>query len=256
MPSLVLFAILAGGFTFLWGRSLWYFDERAPLVRSLTFRLLSHTRHPAGTVRTILLSALYYGIGVVASVLFMIAFGLGPGQLVRFSGDQFTLSALGIVAEISLTSLLVAVGMHAFGPPSPARFAEIREVPWIKGLQELPTNWVPVAAACGGMVEELVFRGVFLRILTERLGVAPLTAVFATGGLFLFQQLIQVKTPFQRMVIGSGCVAISVVGGVLVVLTGSVIPAIVCHGSFVLFFLNQGRPNETPRGFGRAEAAR
>jgi hypothetical protein len=65
-------------------------------------------------------------------------------------------------------------------------------------------------------------------------------AIVVAGTLFVLQQLIQVQTPFQAMVIGSSCVAISLVGGLLVVFSGSILPALISHGSFVLFFMAQG----------------
>jgi membrane protease YdiL (CAAX protease family) len=97
---------------------------------------------------------------------------------------------------------------------------------------------MPVAAVLAAVVEETFFRGVLLRVITDRLLLSPWVAMVRTGDLFIFQQLLQVRTGFQALVIGCGCAAISLVGGSLVVLTGSVVPAIIAHGSFVLFFLS------------------
>ena len=65
--------------------------------------------------------------------------------------------------------------------------------------------------------------------------------------LFLLEQLVQLRTPFQAMIISGSCVAISLVGGLLVLQTGSVIPAALCHASFVIFFMSpeRGAPEET-----------
>jgi len=91
------------------------------------------------------------------------------------------------------------------------------------------------AAALGGVVEETLYRGVLLQIMTVKLLVAPAVAITAVGALFTLQQLLQVKTFFQAVVIGCSCAAISLVGGSLVVITGSVVPAVLCHASFVFF---------------------
>ncbi len=110
----------------------------------------------------------------------------------------------------------------------------------MKGVRQLPARAVPLAAALAGSIEEIFFRGVVLRILTEYFMVPPLVALAIAGILFCLEQWIQVRTAFQALVIGCGCVAISTVGGLLVLLTGSVVPAAVCHASFVLFFMTQG----------------
>lgn len=111
----------------------------------------------------------------------------------------------------------------------------------MKGLRDLPPKAVVVGAALGAMVEELFFRGVLVLILTQKLLVAPWLAVMIAGALFVLEQLVQLRTAFQAMVIGSSCVAISLVGGLLVVATGSVVPAVLCHVSFVVFFIFSGQ---------------
>ena len=76
---------------------------------------------------------------------------------------------LGIVAEISLANLFVDLGCRLTGQGGPERFAELREIPWMKGLRKLPAAAVPIVAALAGAVEEVFFRGVLLLVLTTRL---------------------------------------------------------------------------------------
>lgn len=239
----------------VWGLALRYFDERSQALRRVVFFTLGFTRRSPSEVRALFLSAIYYGFGLLASLLCAAAYGLGASALFSFSAVHLPLVALGVVGQISLTSLLVDLSCRVTGQGRPEQFAEVQEIPWIKGLRALPAASVPAAAAFGGGVEELFFRGVLLRIMTDELGVAPLAAVAVAGALFCFEQLLQVQTPFQALLIGAGCVAISAVGGLLVILTGSVVPAILCHASFVVFHMS--RPDGAPAaaaGRGRTEA--
>lgn len=237
--SIALGAFLAAStiFSLLWGRSLWYLDEVSTAFRRLVFFAMGFTRRPVDEVRAIFLTAAYYTLGLIASLLFVLAFGLPAAALTSFSATYLPLSALGAIGQISLTNLLVDLICRLTGWGGPERFAEIKEIPWMKGLQRLPAGSAPVAAALAGAVEEVFFRGVTLRILTDRFMVAPLVAVTASGVLFCLGQLTQVRTTFQAMAIGCGCVAISTIGGLLVALTGSLAPAVLCHASFVLFFI-------------------
>ena len=256
MPERVIlggFLVAATIFSLLWGRALWYLDERSQAFRRLTFFSMGYTRRPLGEVRALLLTAFYYSLGLVAGLLFALALDLPASALISFSAVYLGLSVLGAIGEISLTDLLVELACRVTGQGGPERFAEMQDIPWMKGLRQLPDGIVPLAAALGGVVEELFFRGVVLRISTERFGVAPLVAVAIAGALFCLEQLVQVRTAFQAMVIGCGCVAISTVGGLLVVLTGSVLPAVICHASFVLFFMtrsSEASASFTPRKMG------
>jgi membrane protease YdiL (CAAX protease family) len=235
---LILGAFLSAGlgFSVVWGLSLGYFYERSQVTQYLVLLAIGFTRRESTDVRALLLSAIYYGLGLLASLLFASVFGLAIPDIFAFSSGDIYLTIAGIVAEISLCNLLVDIGCRAAGWGS-EKFAELREIPWTKGLRELPPKGVLVAAALGAVVEELFFRGIVLGILTDRMLVAPGWAVMIAGALFCLEQLLQVRTPFQAMVITSGCLAISVIGGLTVVITDSVIPAVICHVSFVIFFM-------------------
>lgn len=249
MTSVATFlAIVAAGLavSFLWGRALWYFAERSEAFRGWVFFAMGYTRRPTGEVRSALLGAIYYCLGLLAALLFVTVFDLPITSLFALSAAQLGMSILGAAAEISLANLLIDLSCRTIGQSGPERFVEVAEIPWIKGLRQLPPSIVPAAAAAGGVIEEFFFRGVLLQLLIPRLPAFPMVSVAVSGVLFCLQQLLQVQTVFQAMVIGCSCVAISAVGGLLVVLTGSVVPALLSHASFVLFFMCRqpmsGRP--------------
>ena len=88
------------------------------------------------------------------------------------------------------------------------------------------------------MLEETFFRGVLLLNLVTRFHVAPWGAILISGAAFLIQQLVQVKTLHQAAVITAGCVAISWIGGLSVIASGSFVPAALCHAAFVIFYVS------------------
>jgi membrane protease YdiL (CAAX protease family) len=226
----------------LWGLALWFFAERPHAFRGWVFFAMAFTRRPAGEVRAVLLSAIYYGIGLLAALAFAFAYGLAIRPLVSFTAADLGLVPLGVVGEISVTNLVIHLVCRMTGQGRPEQFAEIGEIPWMKGLRELPSWAVPWAAALGGVTEELLFRGVLLGILAERFLVAPWVAVAIAGALFSLAQLLQVRTAFQAFVLGSSCAAISLGGGLLVLLTRSAVPAVLCHAGFVVFFMARPEP--------------
>ena len=227
-------------FSLVWGKVLWYFDERSQGFRRLVLFAMGFTRRKPGEVRALLLSLIYYGVGLLATGILGGIFRVPVTAMISWAPAHLAHTVLGIIGAISLSNLFVDLGCRLAGQGRPDQFAEVKEVPWIKGLREFPALVVPVVAALGGVVEEIFFRGVLLHVLTNKLLVNPLVAVAISGTLFCLQQLVQVRTAFQAMIIGSGCAAISIVGGLLVVTTGSVVAAVLCHASFVIFFMTQG----------------
>jgi CAAX prenyl protease-like protein len=222
----------------LWGRALWFFSDQWRGFNSCVLFVMNYTSREYREVRAILLSLIYYLCGLVAAFVLWAMFAFGHPVGIGLSLAHVPLIALGIIGEISLSSLIVSL-YFAVAPNTPTdRLEQLRNIPWIRGVMDLPPRLAPVSAALGGVVEELLFRGVALPILIQELGMPPFPAIAVAGALFLFQQLLQVQTQFQMIMIGAGCVAISLVGGVLVVSSGSVVPALLCHASFVVFFLD------------------
>ena len=227
----------------LWAKSLWYLDERSSQLQRVVFFLLSYTRRSAEEVRALLLSGVYYGLGLLLALVLAWIWRLPLVPLLQVDPSHVALVVLGVLAEISLAHLLISA-IFVVRPVPPERFGEMQEIPWIAGLRQLSSLMRPLAAATGGMVEEVVFRGVVLAILLGPLQVPALGAVLLSAALFLFQQLLQVQTAMQRVIVGTGCVVISLIGGLLVVLTDSMIPAVLCHASFVIFFLDRGEQEQ------------
>jgi membrane protease YdiL (CAAX protease family) len=229
--------------TIVWARSLWYLSERSSLPRRAVFFVLGRSHRAPGEIRACVLSLVYYGLGLLAILLFVTAFKFPLSTIAGFRVDDVPWVVIGAVGEISLSCLLVELGCRFTGNQV-ERYAEIGDIPWMKALGQLPPTVAPAMAALAGAIEEAFFRGALLGILTRTLFVAPLPAVVIAGGLFCLGQLLQVQTTFQAMVIASASIAISVLGGLLVMARGSVVPAILCHISFVVFFFTQGLPRK------------
>src|SRR5579883_1743199 len=121
-----------------WGRALWYFAERSQALRRWVFFAMGFTHRQMGEVRALLLSAIYYALGLSAALSLALAFGLKLTSVVGFSANHIGYAILGAVGEISLANLIVDLGSRVFRQGGPERFAEIQEIPWIKGLQQLP----------------------------------------------------------------------------------------------------------------------
>jgi hypothetical protein len=222
----------------LWGRILWFFADHFRSFNSFVFFIMNFTRRGHREIKALLLGAIYYLFGLLAAFALWAAFAFGQQIGFGLSVADVPLIALGVVGQISLSNLLVSLYCELVPGTSARQFDELRSIPWIRGIMDLPPRLAPASAAFGGVVEELFFRGVVLQIMVQELRMPAFFAVAATGALFLFQQMLQVQTRFQAVLIGAGCIAISLVGGILIMCSASVVPALLCHASFVVFYLD------------------
>ncbi|MGB5560536.1 MAG: CPBP family intramembrane glutamic endopeptidase [Paracoccaceae bacterium] len=243
MAEAVTYGALLLAFALIWGRTLWFLTERSGLVQVLTLRVMAYVGPRPDAVRSMLLSTGYLGLGLIACLTFSFLADLPLAKALTFEIFDIAPTVLGIVAEVSLCNLLVSLYVGAVGVRR-APFHEIAMIPWIEGLRQTPSGLAPLMGAFAAAIEELFFRGVVLLIFLDVTG--PFWAVLIAGLLFWVQQVIQVRTFFQALIISAGCISISLVGGLLVLATASVIPAVICHASFVLFFLGQEGANGRP----------
>ncbi|VAW97071.1 hypothetical protein MNBD_GAMMA22-225 [hydrothermal vent metagenome] len=235
--SIILYLVFATSFILVWGKMLWYLDERSNALRSWVLLIMSFVGSDMQAVKTVLLSVLYYTCGLIGCVIFALFFTINFSVFFSFSWQSLALTLIGIIAEVSLANLLISLYLAFARNKSPERFKELSSIPWIAGLKNVPSSITVLLAASAGAVEELFFRGILLYVMLYNFLLTPILAVVIVTLLFLAQQLIQLKTVFQCIVIASGCISISIVGGLLLIYTQSIIPAIICHVFFVVFFM-------------------
>jgi membrane protease YdiL (CAAX protease family) len=234
------FLAVAAATSLAWGKTLWYCNERSDAFRRGLFFVISLTHARSTAVQSLLLSATYYTFGFLAAGLFGTIFRVPVPSLFSWSRFSWPLLLLGVIGEISLAGLLVELGCRIPTHTGPEQLAEeISEIPWIKGIEQLPAVVVPVLAAMGGALEELFFRGVLLAAMIDRYHFNAPIAIAITTALFCVQQVLQVRTPTQALLMSWSCVSISVIGGLLVVLTGNVAVSMLCHASFALFWVGR-----------------
>lgn len=232
-----IFIGLAFAFSLSWGKLLQILDERSPFITKLTFRLMEHSGLSFPEMKSVLLSFSYYSWCVLGSTFFASLYGLNLFEMLGFDLRYIPLVFLGIAGEISLSNILISLYLETRRTERSLVFTEISTIPWILGIRRLPPSLVLIVPAISALCEEFFFRGVLMPILLNKLHVLPWIALSLVTCLFILGQLLQVRTIPQAVVICCGSLAISLVGGLLVVHTGSVVPACLCHTSFVVFFM-------------------
>lgn len=191
-------------------------------------------------------TSIYLLAGVLAALVVVWAGGVPVGEALMLtpSGEAAGLTALVIIGAATATGFAMSL-LYSVRPTVDVPTA-VSRVGWIAEVMVLPPRWrwtVPMVSAA---VEEFFFRGVFLiGLLAHGAGVWPAIAI--SGVVFVLGQVLLTEQPLAAMVLGVSAVVLSVLCGLLVVVTGSVVPAIVVHASFAGFYTNLGGGNRQGR---------
>lgn len=186
----------------------------------------------AGTV-------IYLGLGLLAVAALAGWGGVPIGAVLSwrptfFESGLTVLVALGAAAATGFAmSLLYALRPRVDVPGA------VAGVGWVREIMALPRRWRWVVPMASAGVEELFFRGVFLVGLLAYGAPVPV-AVLLSGAVFVLGQVVLTESRLAALVLGVSAVVLSVLCGLLVVVTGSVLPAVIVHASFAGFYTNLG----------------
>lgn len=112
---------------------------------------------------------------------------------------------------------------------------EIDKIRWISGVHRFPKNIAYMIPAISGSLEKLFFRGVLLNALLKE-GLSFSLSLAIVTVLFVYGQITLTNTKIQVLVMAISSIIISIVGGLLFVATGSIVPPIIIHVSSAGFF--------------------
>jgi hypothetical protein len=185
---------------------------------------------------------------IVGTVIYLVAGALTTGGLTTRSPVSWyapllwrpsltgaALTALAVVGASSLTAFAMSM-LYATRPGVDVAGA-MSTVRWIQEVLVLPPKWRWVVPMSSAALEEYCFRGVVLTGLVGT-GAPAWLAIAVSGTLFTVGQVILTENRLQAFVLAMSSVVLSVVGGLLVIVEGSVLPAIVVHASFAGYYTN------------------
>ncbi|MBN1243433.1 MAG: CPBP family intramembrane metalloprotease [Spirochaetales bacterium] len=226
-------------FVFIWGRLLKWGAERSRALGRLAFMVMSRTRFGHDQVKAVLLGLLYAAFGVFGTVVFVAWSGADARALFSFRPGSLALAALCFAAMLMIMDLLLGLVLPALRSGmrrSPER--EIAEAPWIDGIARMGNRTLAaLAPGVSGFFEELFFRGALLACATGVAGLDAVPAVALVTAAFVVQQLLQLRSLPQAVIIGTSCVVISAIGSFATLHSGSVVPAALAHAAFAVFYV-------------------
>ena len=218
----------------------WLAIYRLPLrsptrQRRLVLWAVSRTRVPARLVLPVVGTILYLGAGISIGLAVAAASGVSAWRVLAWhpSARGVALIVLAMLGANALTGFATYVLLLL--RPHVDIAASVSDVRWIRSVLALPGRWRWIVPMISAAVEEAFFRGIVLAGLM-RAGAPAWAAVVISGALFVATQTVLTSNPVAATVLATSSVVLATIGGLLTLITGSALPAIVVHASFAGYY--------------------
>lgn len=172
------------------------------------------------TIGTLLVSS-------IAGIKILAFFPLRPGLQI------IPIVFLSISAAMSMVAVFVVL-IQKLSPEIDIT-GEMARIKWIEGIMQTPEKISWLLPLLSASFEEIFFRGALLTgLLTAGMGTSMAIALVTIA--FILNQILLADTRVQKLVLGYSSLAISLVGSIAYLASGSLLPSIVMHASFAGFY--------------------
>lgn len=233
MPMILMFLIIS----IVWGRVILFSVDKR-YFRKIVFFLMKYIPAEFALVESLLLGILYILSFILGVIVVSIVYNFNILDYILIDIRYAPYFLVGIMAEFSLSGIIMAIMLALV--PKVNWVEEIQSIPWIESISYVPNNLGWIIPLVGAFCEETFYRGVvyiLLRTVFPSLGI--IIPIIISAVLFSIQQMLNTNTLNQCITMAIGSIAISIIGCLLVELTGSFLPALVAHESFVIFYFKQ-----------------
>ena len=228
--------------TLLWTRSLWYLSEKSRWLERMVLFLMRFLPSERDRIKSVVLTVSYLVI-VFFGVLGIGLYGkVDLNPLVCFNFGMVKIALLGFLAQVGCVGLGTGFIFPVLARVTRRYPAEsIRRIPWIRGILAVRHPFLCfIIPGLSGFFEEFFFRGILFIVLWRYFALPVEIAVLIVTVSLVVQQLLQLQTVAQMVILGYSCLVISAVGSLMTLEMGSVIPAAIAHFLFAVFYVKMG----------------
>lgn len=228
--TIVLLSILA----IMCGRIIFLVSKRKffpVLVRkAMNYCNLSKTE-----LENTMLGILYYVFPILCILVLCIAYRYPVYKMFWIAGVDIKYIPIAIIAYVSLLSGLSGLAGLFF--PKTDWVNVISNVSWIQSVNTRNNTMKFFALVLGAFVEELFFRGICFSMVFYKF---PQYSVWITlvisALLFGIEQSLFMKDKKSVFIFMLSSISMGILGSVLILYTNSILPSLVAHEFFVLFY--------------------
>ena len=237
--ELAVFLFAACSFSVIWGKSV---DglAKSKIVTTLALRLMNYFRAPLDKIKFFVIWFSYIFISLSGTITCCIVYNINLLDFL-FSdnvGDILLYAFIGFVFQFEISSVLLLI--FSLLKSDTNWYKIVSEINWVKVSFNLPRKIRVLYPTSAALFEELYFRCSIFLVLLLRYDWVPLPiSMLIVAALFIVEQVVCTQKFKQAIAMSAGSLAISLAGCLMIVITGSIIPAIICHEMYVIFYMKK-----------------
>lgn len=237
--ELTIFLVAVSSFSVIWGKSV---DglAKSKIVTKLALRLMNYFRAPLDKIKFYVIWFSYIIISISGTIVCCAVYDINLFNFL-FSGKTYDIilyTFIGFIFQFEISSALLLI--FSILKSDTNWYKIISEINWVKVSFNLPRRIRVLYPTSAALFEELFFRcSVFLVLLLKFDWVPLPISILIVAVLFIIEQVVCTQKFKQAIAMSAGSLAISLAGCLMIVITGSIIPAIICHEMYVIFYLKK-----------------
>lgn len=237
--ELATFLVGVSFFSIVWGKSV---DglAKSKTVNKLALYLMNYFRAPLDKIKFFVIWFSYIIISLSGTVICCSIYDINMLNFLTLGETYNTTlyTCIGFVFQFEISSVLLLIFSILKSDTNWYRI--ISEINWVKVSFNLPRKIRILYPTSAALFEELFFRcSVFLVLLIKFAWVPLPISILIVSILFIVEQAVCTQKVKQAIAMSVGSLAISLAGCLMIVITGSIFPTIICHEMYVIFYLKK-----------------
>lgn len=221
----------------LFGRILFWIDKQR-WVTSFTRKLMSRLDWNYEEIRASIVGCFYYLAPLIAIIILCIIFRFPLYRYMSIDMSYIAYIPITICGELSVVTMMS--GCLTLISDRINWTKEIGNISWISSIQKRNPKVAVIAPMLGALVEELFFRGIcFLMIYSLFTEIGYIWPMIISTILFTLEQVLFTNNRKQGLSMVLGSIAIGIVGSISVIYTKSLLPSLLAHESFLIFYFGR-----------------
>lgn len=237
--ELGIFLVTITLFSVLWGRSV---DglAKSKIINKFALHLMNYFRAPLDKIKFFVIWFAYILISLSGTVVLCFIYEINLFRHLISSSfyDIILYTFVGFIFQFELSAVLLLI--FSILKTDTNWYRIVSEINWVKVSFNLPRKIRILYPTSAALFEELFFRCSIFLILLTRFNWLPLPLMMLiVSALFIVEQVVCTQKLKQSIAMSAGSLAISLSGCLMIVITGSILPAIICHEMYVIFYLKK-----------------
>ena len=223
-------------FSIVWGRGILFMHKHG-ISKRVTMWVMNYIMCPYSMIEDIFLNCYYNVVGLMGIVVFSICFDIPLFQKFLIVPQALKFIILAPLAVLSLANIIISCITPIFN--GDVLTDEMMQIPWVNFTSRVNPKLGPLIPCIGALLEEIFFRGVVFYYAFYICNFHFAISFFISFCMFALQQMLFTANKIQSILMLFGALIVSLISCMVIVISDSLLPAILSHEIFVIFYFSK-----------------